>query len=122
MGEKLYQDGIRIKLITQISNFMKLNTCLPIFVLMGASLLPSCDNKEKDQEGKLITTDIKGAVQKGPFLNGSVVTVSELQDDLSQTGKTYTTEITDSKGSFNLQNISLISNYVEISASGYYFN
>jgi hypothetical protein len=101
---------------------MKLPTCFPVFVLFLAVLLPSCENKEKDPEGKLITTDIRGAVQKGPFLNGTIVTVSELQDDLSQTGRTYSTEITDSRGSFNLQNISLISKYVEISANGYYFN
>jgi hypothetical protein len=98
---------------------MKRLTCIPVIVLI---LSISCTNKDKDQDGEPVITSIKGAVQKGPFLNGTVITVSELQDDLSQTGKTYSTEITDSRGSFQLDNISLVSKYVEISASGYYFN
>ncbi|MDR0606324.1 MAG: hypothetical protein LBG80_18765, partial [Bacteroidales bacterium] len=58
----------------------------------------------------------------GPFVNGSSVTISELDADLNQTGKTYFTTISDNLGSFEQKNIELVSNYVELKVDGYYFN
>jgi hypothetical protein len=63
-----------------------------------------------------------GYAQKGPFLNGSSVTVYDLQSDLSPTGKSYNSQITDNKGTFQLSNISLSSNYIRIRADGFYYN
>jgi hypothetical protein len=63
-----------------------------------------------------------GYAQKGPFINGSSVTISELKGNLDQTGKTYSTTISDNLGSFEQKNIELISQYVELKVDGYYFN
>ena len=62
-----------------------------------------------------------GYAQKGPFVAGSSVTISELRADLTQTGKTYHTTIFDNSGSFELTNIELVSNYVQLKVEGYYF-
>ena len=63
-----------------------------------------------------------GYVQKGPFINGSSVTISELNENLDQTGKTYFTTISDNTGGFEQKNIDLVSNYVLLKADGYFFN
>ncbi|HAH24096.1 MAG TPA: hypothetical protein DCL77_10125 [Prolixibacteraceae bacterium] len=67
-------------------------------------------------------TTIKGYAQKGPFINGSAITVFDLQANLSPSGKSFSEQITDNKGTFELDNIELSSNFVSIRADGYYFN
>jgi hypothetical protein len=81
--------------------------------------LVSCEKKEPKITYK---KDLTGFVQKGPFLNGTTITVAELNDDLSQTGKTYSEEILDNKGTFILNNLELASKFVELRANGFYFN
>jgi hypothetical protein len=68
------------------------------------------------------TKTIAGFAQKGPFLNGSTITVYELNSSFSQTGKSFSTQIIDNTGSFQLSDISLATNYVQIRADGFYFN
>ena len=63
-----------------------------------------------------------GYAQKGPFINGSSVVISELDKDLNQTGRSYTTSITNNSGSFEQKQIELITNYIQLKADGYYFN
>lgn len=70
----------------------------------------------------IIKEHINGNVQKGPYNNGATVTISELRNDLSPTGKNYTTEVIDNLGSFELKNIELVSPYVELRANGFYYN
>ena len=69
-----------------------------------------------------IGSTIKGLAQKGPFLSGSSITVFDLQSTLSPSGKSFSEQITDNKGSFELNNLSLSSNYVSIRTDGFYFN
>ncbi len=78
----------------------------------------SCNNLDQEPMIK----DINGFVQKGPFTNGTSITISELNADLSQTGKNFTTQIVDNKGNFEIKNIELSSNFVELKADGFYFN
>jgi len=68
------------------------------------------------------TKNIVGYAQKGPFINGSSVTVFDLLSDLSATGKSYNAQIIDNKGTFQLHNIALSSNYINLRADGFYFN
>lgn len=68
------------------------------------------------------TRSLNGSAQKGPFINGTAITVYELSPSYTQTGKSFATQITDNSGSFALNNIFLISNYVQIRADGFYFN
>jgi len=85
-----------------------------------ACLLQSCEKNEKNEAPAKVV--ISGFVQKGPFLNGTTVIVAELNDDLSQTGKTFSAEILDNRGTFNLSGIELKTRFVELRANGYYFN
>jgi hypothetical protein len=77
------------------------------------------DNKNNDS---IKYDKLSGFVQKGPFLNGTAITISELSEDFNPTGRTFSTQILDNKGSFEVYHIELASSYVELKADGYYFN
>ena len=85
------------------------------FVLL---LTNSC---QKD-EPKIIKEKVTGCVQKGPFVNGTSILMSEVNSSLQQTGNIFTTQILNNSGTFEISNISLTSSYVEFSANGYYFD
>ncbi len=94
-----------------------------IILLLLVTLIFMFSSCKKDEQEPLITKDvINGVAQKGPFLNGTSIGVYELNDRYSPTGKIYTTQILDNSGQFQLNNISLISQYVLLKADGYYFN
>jgi hypothetical protein len=65
---------------------------------------------------------VKGIVQKGPFITGANLTISELSSLVSPTGKVFITQITDPKGSFEFDNVEMISKYASLWAEGYYYN
>ena len=52
---------------------------------ISAAIIVSC---EKDDNDVIKKERINGFAQKGPFNNGTSVTISELDKDLAQTGKT----------------------------------
>lgn len=64
---------------------------------------------------------VNGNVQKGPFTQGTSITIQALDDALNPTGKNYQTKTTDDAGTFGINN-QIDSRYVEIIATGYYFN
>jgi len=66
--------------------------------------------------------DITGVVQKGPFINDTRITLTELTQTFSQTGNIFSTEITNNVGSFEIKDVNLSSRYVQMTASGFYFN
>ena len=82
--------------------------------------LTNCQKDDSSFQSKV--QNIIGYAQKGPFINGSSVTIYDLQSDLSATGKSYNSQIIDNKGTFQLSNISLSSNYVGLRADGFYYN
>ena len=61
-------------------------------------------------------------MQKGPYINGSSINIFELDNSYSATGKIYNTQIADNSGTFQVNNISLVSPYISMQANGYYFN
>ncbi len=63
-----------------------------------------------------------GKVQKGPFVTGATITVNELNENLGQTGKSFTSSITSDDGSFSLSNIEMESDLALLSGNGFYFN
>jgi hypothetical protein len=69
-----------------------------------------------------VAIDLKGYVQKGPFINGTAITLSELDKKLVATGKNFTTQIADNRGSFSLKDIELESEFVQLQAEGFYFD
>ena len=83
-------------------------------------LFTACE--KSDNNLKVKKEVFSGYAQKGPFVIGSSVTISELNANLDQTGRNYFTIISDNSGSFEKKNIELISKYVALKADGYYFN
>lgn len=67
------------------------------------------------------TWSVAGSVQKGPFTQGTTITIQALDETLNPTGKNYSTKTTDDAGSFGIGS-QIESRYVEIMAVGYYFN
>ena len=86
-----------------------------ISVLITLSLITQSCRKEKIEK-------LSGIVQKGPFINGTVITLTELDNNFKATGKKFTTEIVDDKGSFSFPDVSLESSYAILSADGYYYD
>ena len=64
---------------------------------------------------------LNGSFQKGPLIFGSYLWVSELDEQLSSTGKTYVSQTNDDLGRFNLKS-QLSSNLLEIVGDGYYMD
>jgi hypothetical protein len=73
-------------------------------------------------EAPKVMYNLQGTVQKGPFINGTAITVSELNQKLVATGKNFTTQIIDNKGSFSLKDVKLQSDFVQLIAEGFYFD
>jgi hypothetical protein len=90
------------------------------YLVVATVLFTTC---KKDKDSSIVKKEVfSGYAQKGPFVNGSSVTIVELDADLNQTGKTYHTTIADNSGSFEQKNIELVSRYVELKVDGYYFH
>lgn len=68
------------------------------------------------------TYQVSGIVQKGPFRSGTTITLSELNSDLKPTGLNYFSTVTDNLGSFQIPDVKLESDFVEIMADGFYYN
>ncbi len=81
-------------------------------------ILGSC-TKEKEQ---LIKEHLTGYVQKGPFINGTSLTLYELDDNLIQTGRNFNSQIIDNSGTFEIPAIELSSPFSELKADGFYYN
>lgn len=90
-------------------------------VFLFLLFISACE-KEGDQAQPLSLEKVNGFVQKGPYLNGTSIAISELTDDLAPTGKIFSSQISDNKGSFEIKNVELSSQYVELKADGFYFN
>ena len=67
-------------------------------------------------------TSLTGQAQKGPFNNGTSINVAELNNTLSPTGRNFSSAITDNTGRFSVANVQLESPFVELRATGFYFN
>lgn len=92
----------------------------PVIILFGVLFfLFSC---ERNQTTTVTKENFSGYVQKGPFLNGSSVTISELDNNFNQTGRSYSTTVANNSGSFEQKQIQLITSFVQLKADGYYFN
>ena len=70
----------------------------------------------------MCSSDLKGKVEKGPFVRGSEVTVYELSERLERTGISYTKTVQDDQGNFDFGILDIRSPYVEIVATGAFYN
>jgi hypothetical protein len=64
---------------------------------------------------------MSGYTQKGPFSNGSSITIQGLDETLAASGAQFTTETVNDLGAFSITTL-LSSPYVEIFGAGFYFN
>lgn len=86
-------------------------------------LVASCSDKEDEESIPQKTiVEIKGKVEKGPFVKGSEVKLYELDNSLKQAGVNYTTRIISDEGDFDFGDLEVSSPYVLLTADGYYFN
>ena len=93
-----------------------------VYTLISAVVVLFITNSCKKDDPKIIKEKVTGSVQKGPFINGTSISMFELNSSLQQTGNTFNTQILNNAGTFEIDNISLTSSLVEFSASGYYFD
>ena len=98
-----------------------MKTKLIIFLFI-ASIFISCKKHNDESPDDSVKANINGFVQKGPFVNGSSITVNELLSSLAPTGRNFNIQITDNRGSFQLSNITLVSPFVSLRADGFYYN
>ena len=96
---------------------MKTRILVLSLTLIGMLSVSSCT---KENTGG--TFSFSGKVQKGPFVTGTTITVNELNENLGQTGKAFTTSIISDDGSFSLNNIEMGSNLALLSGNGFYYN
>lgn len=101
--------------------------CIFVVILLAFA---SCSKKDDTAGGAvedqgvvaIVNKTIDGAAQKGPFVNGSSVLLFEMDGGYSQTGKSFSGNISSNKGDFTLRSVSLISQYATLVANGYYRN
>lgn len=95
---------------------------LHVLVLLIGFLAASC-SKNKDIPQPVPGVSVSGKAEKGPFSQGAEVTVTELDKALQPTGRSFKTKILDDRGSFELLNIPLENDVVQLTVKdGYYFN
>jgi len=79
----------------------------------------NCSDDGNDHDGKPVRKEkISGVSQKGPFVEGSAITISEL----TQNGHSFNGIITDDKGSFEIENVDFVSPYAMFEVDGNYRN
>lgn len=94
-------------------------------MLLTMFLLSACGSDSEqaaDSPRNPVTRSVSGIIEKGPFGQGSKVTLYELRKDLSQTGKSFKTQTTSHLGAFKIDGIELESPYVEMETNGYFYN
>jgi len=87
-----------------------------VFMCFFFFFTTSC-KKDKPQ-----TYSISGKAQKGPFVTGANITINELNENLEQTGKSFTSSISADDGSFSLNSVELLSEIALITVNGYYYD
>ena len=82
--------------------------------VLSIFVLAACQKEDRFNQ-------INGFVQKGPFISGTTIMIQELDAGFNPSGKSFSLMTNDDFGSFVLQS-EITSEFVEIIASGYYFN
>lgn len=95
-------------------------------IFSGCSEIGGSAGTSEEAEGivAIANKKISGAAQKGPLVKGSEVVLRETsaEGNLEPTGREYTTVTINDKGDFNFDSLNLVSQYVLLSAEGYYIH
>lgn len=99
---------------------------LILFCSLALQITFTACSSDQNDEGEIkpvVKTEVSGNIEKGPFVQGSKVTLYELDANLSQTGKTFRTQTNNDLGAFTFDTpMQLNSQYVELETSGYFYN
>lgn len=108
---------------------MKRKKTLQLLLLTALAVvcsLSSCGSDDDGGGGTPPVTPTKksvaGTIEKGPFVQGSKVTLYALKDNLTQTGKSFKAQTTNHLGKFSIEGIELESQYVELETNGFFYN
>jgi hypothetical protein len=101
------------------------NSNFLILILLLILTIGACKKDNLENSNSLPNfskNELSGYSQKGPFVNGSSLTLFELNSSYAQTGKVFNTQILDNTGLFELSNLSLLTSFTKLKADGFYFN
>lgn len=93
-------------------------TVLVLFLSVMGLLFFGCNNGIPEKPEPV---SFSGGVFKGPFLVGSTVTIYPLDENLNQTGISYSGDIISEDGTYDISDVT-ITGPVELVATGYYFD
>lgn len=92
---------------------------------LAALLLTACSGSDSEgtAEQPTVKQNVRGTIEKGPFVQGSKVALYDLDNQLAQTGKSYSTNTRSDLGDFDFGNaVELSSRYAELETSGFFYN
>jgi len=89
--------------------------------LLFSIIFQTCRDKDDQKPSNIISAEIRGTGQKGPFLIGSSVSIQELNESFSPNGTSFEVSTSDNLGSFSLKS-DISTPYIEIICTGFYFN
>ena len=108
-----------------LSKGVAIGSIVVMFLLAACSDDPKAAGGTEEDAGIIAIEDktVSGVSQKGPFVNGSSVTVYGLDGEtLAQTGNIYEGKIRSDMGDFSVKVVKLASQYALLKANGFYRN
>ena len=94
-----------------------------ILLLTCALAVNACSQHDESYDDFVPTAlIIKGKVEKGPLVRGSVIELRSLDQHLSPNGASYSARIENNTGDFNFGSLKINSPYAKLTADGYFFN
>lgn len=85
----------------------------------SSSIVPSDKIVENVAISKMTFT---GVAEKGPYMSGTTIKLSELDDEMDPTGTSFDWEVTSDLGAYTSAKVTLKSQYALLQANGYYYN
>ena len=102
--------------------YCKKNIVSRLILLVG-TFFWACSSENVSSSNDALDGIVNGVSQKGPFLEGSSVTMQELDGkSLAQTGKSFKGKVINDRGDFSIENVSLDHPYALLEVNGYYRN
>ncbi len=95
-----------------------------LFCLLAAStLFTACsDDTDRPTPQNPVKYTVTGKVEKGPFIQGSIVAIQPLNENFVPTGEIYTTKIKNDEGAFDFPAHDFASPYALLSTKSNFFN
>ena len=100
--------------------YSKMNK-IALTLLMAISLFSGCSSSEGGSSSEVSATSLNGVAQKGPFVEGSKVSLCRLDEKLICTSDVLETVVTDEKGTYRFEKLPW-NGLSKLSVSGYYFD